>query len=239
MASGEVRLNATPALACPPKPDCPIPKPALEALISILGDRLSFGLAEREQHGRGESYHATVPPDAVCYALSTEEVSRIVHVRAAHRVAIIPFGAGTSLEGHVAALKGGLCIDLSRTTRIIAVHAEDLDVTLEAGVTRQQLNEHLRDNRPLPVDPGGESTSHPRLRHQCGPLRETMRENVVSLIAVIADGQVVRTASRARKSSAGYDLTRLVGSEGTLGIISFFYIKEPELMVRRNRSNGS
>jgi D-lactate dehydrogenase (cytochrome) len=212
MASGEVRLNATPALACPPKPDCLIPKPALEALISILGDRPPFGLAEREQHGRGESYHATVPPDAVCYALSTEEVSRIVHVCAAHRVAIIPFGAGTSLEGHVAALKGGLCIDLSRMTRIIAVH----------------------------FDPGGESTSHPRLRHQCGPLRETMRENVVSLIAVIADGQVVRTASRARKSSAGYDLTRLlVGSEGTLGIISFFYIKEPELMVRRNRSNGS
>ena len=136
-----------------------MPKPALEALISILGDRLSFGLAEREQHGRGESYHATVPPDAVCYALSTEEVSRIVHVCAAHRVAIIPFGAGTSLEGHVAALNGGLCIDLRRMTRIIAVHAEDLDVTLEAGVTRQQLNEHLRDTGLFfPVDPGGEST---------------------------------------------------------------------------------
>jgi D-lactate dehydrogenase (cytochrome) len=111
-------------------------------------------------------------------------VSRIVHVCAAHRVATIPFGAGV-LEGHVAALKGGLCIDISRMTRIIAVHAEDLDVTLEAGVTRQQLNEHLRDTGLFfPVDPSGESTSHPRLRHQCGPLRETMRENVVSLIAV-------------------------------------------------------
>jgi FAD binding domain len=164
-------LNATRAIACPPKPDCLIPKPALEALISILGDRPPFGLAEREQHGRGESYHATVPPDAVCYALSTEEVSPIVHVCAAHRVAIIPFGAGTSLEGHVAALKGGLCIDLSRMTRIIAVH----------------------------FDPGGESTSHPRLRHQCGPLRDgrtSSRSSRSLLTARLFGGQAAPASPR-------------------------------------------
>ena len=195
-------MNATPALACPPKPDCPIPKPALEALISILGDRPPFGLAEREQHGRGESYHATVPPDAVCYALSTEEVSRIVHVCAAHRVAIIPFGAGTSLEGHVAALKGGLCIDLSRMTRIIAVHAEDLDVTLEAGVTRQQLNEHLRDTGLFfPVDPGGESTiggmaaTRASVRSVTGPCGRSSSRSSRSLLTARLFGRQAAPAS--------------------------------------------
>jgi D-lactate dehydrogenase (cytochrome) len=184
MASGEVRLNATPALACPPKPDCLIPKPALEALISILGDRPPFGLAERAAWARRILSRDRSPRCGLLRALHGGGVAHRACLR--RPLAIIPFGAGTSLEGHVAALKGGLCIDLSRMTRIIAVH----------------------------FDPGGESTSHPRLRHQCGPLRETMRENVVSLIAVIADGQVVRTASRARKSSAGSPPRGIGGDAG-------------------------
>ena len=224
-------MNASAAPTRPGLPDRSIPKQAVEAITAIVGDRLSFGVAEREQHGRGESYHATMPPDAVCYALSTEEVSRIVKVCAAHRIAIVPFGAGTSLEGHVAALNGGLCVDLSRMTRIVAVHNEDLDATVEAGVTRQQLNEYLRDTGLFfPVDPGGESTlggmAATRASGTNAVRYGTMRECVISLTAVMADGQIVRTASRARKSSAGCDLTRLlVGSEGTLGIITELTIR--------------
>ncbi len=203
-----------------------LPAAAVESLAALVGERLIFGLAEREQHGRGESYHATVPPDAVCYALTTEEVAGIVAICAAHRIAVIPFGGGTSLEGHVSALNGGLAVDLSRMTAILAVRPGDLDVTVQAGVTRQQLNDHLRDTGLFfPVDPGGESTlggmAATRASGTNAVRYGTMRENVVALTAVMADGTVIRTGSRARKSSAGYDLTRLlVGSEGTLGIIT-------------------
>ena len=199
---------------------------AATALRALLGERVSFAASDREHHGRGESYHASRPPAAVAYAQSTEEVARIVRICAEHRIPVIPYGGGTSLEGHVAALKGGVCIDLSRMVKIVALHAEDLDVTVEAGVTRHQLNAYLRDTGLFfPVDPGGESTlggmAATRASGTNAVRYGTMRENVLSITAVMADGDIVRTSSRARKSSAGYDLTRLlVGSEGTLGIIT-------------------
>ena len=203
-----------------------LPGPVAAALHALLGDRFSTSAAERAHHGRDESYHPTQPPGGVCYAASTEEVAAIVRICAAHRIAVVPFGGGTSLEGHVAALRGGVCIDLSRMRDILQVRPEDLDVTLQPGVTRHQLNDHLRDTGLFfPVDPGGESTlggmAATRASGTNAVRYGTMRDNVVSLTAVMADGSIIRTASRARKSSAGYDLTRLlVGSEGTLGIIT-------------------
>ena len=198
----------------------------LDALRELIGERLSTSRAECEQHGRGESYHQALPPGAVCYAESTSEVSTIVKLCAAQRVPIIAFGAGTSLEGHVGAAMGGVCIDLSRMQRIIDVRPDDLDVTVEAGVTRTQLNAELRTTGLFfPVDPGGESTlggmAATRASGTNAVRYGTMRENVLNLTVVMADGQVIKTGGRARKSAAGYDLTRLlVGSEGTLGIIT-------------------
>ncbi len=198
----------------------------MRALETQLDTRFSVSAPDREQHGRGESYHATLPPQGVCRVSSTEEVAAVVKLCADHHVPIIPFGAGTSLEGHVTAPHGGVCIDLSGMNRILAVRAEDLDATIEAGVTRQQLNAFLRDQGLFfPVDPGAECTiggmAATRASGTNAVRYGTMRENVISVTAVMADGTVVRTAGRARKSSAGYDLTRLlVGSEGTLGIIT-------------------
>jgi D-lactate dehydrogenase (cytochrome) len=204
---------------------------AIDALEPLLGDRLQTGQAIREQHGHTTTWIANQAPDAVAFPTSTEEVAEIVRICAEHGVPVIPFGTGTSLEGHVNAPAGGICVDMMRMDKILKVHPEDLDVVVQPGVTREQLNTYLRDQGLFfPIDPGANASlggmAATRASGTNAVRYGTMKDNVLALEAVMADGGVIRTAQRAKKSSAGYDMTRLmVGSEGTLGLITELTLK--------------
>src|SRR5438094_5618232 len=199
---------------------------ASDALKRLLGSRANDSAAVRDHHSHGESYHVHAAPAIVCFPHTTDEVAEIVKISATHQVPVIPFGAGTSLEGHVNAIHGGITIDLREMNKVLRVSVEDLDATVEASVTRLQLNKALRNTGlTFPVDPGTDCTiggmAATRASGTTAVRYGTMRENVLGLTVVLADGQIIRTGTRARKSSAGYDLTRLfVGSEGTLGVIA-------------------
>jgi len=198
----------------------------VDALQPLLGDRVSTATAVREHHGRDEGWHRPAPPDAVVFAESTDDVVAVVRTCARHRVPVIPFGVGTSLEGNIAAVHGGVTIDLSRMSSVLEVNVDDLDCRVQAGVTRAALNRVVaRDGLFFPIDPGADATlggmTATRASGTTTVRYGTMRENVLGLTLVLPDGRLVRTGGRAKKSSAGYDLTRLlVGSEGTLGVVT-------------------
>src|SRR4051812_8893045 len=201
-------------------------KAALGILKQRFGERFQTGEAIRAQHAHTTTYIPAQAPDGVAWPDTTEEVQEIVRVCAEHRVPVIAFGVGSSLEGHVNAPGGGISLDTSRMNRVLEVNPEDLDCTVEPGVTREELNRHLRDTGLFfPIDPGanasiGGMAATRASGPNAGPFGP-MGENVLSLTAVLADGRIVRTGKRAKKSSAGFDLTRLLnGSEGTLGIIT-------------------
>ncbi|NYT66736.1 FAD-binding protein [Alcaligenaceae bacterium] len=203
-----------------------IPTGFMEALQQQFGERFSMAHAVREHHGRDESPYPPMLPDGVVFALSTDDVAWVAKHCHQHKVPLIPFGVGSSLEGHLLAIQGGISLDLSGMNQVVAVHAEDFTATVQAGVTRMQLNEEIRNTGLFfPIDPGADASlggmAATRASGTNAVRYGTMRENVMSLKVVTADGRIIDTANRARKSSAGYDLTRIfVGSEGTLGIIT-------------------
>ena len=203
-----------------------LPLALTDDLRGCFGDRFTVSLAVRAHHGKDESSLPPAPPDAVVFAQSTEEVATVAALCHTHRVPLIPYGTGTSLEGHLHAVRGGICVDLSQMNRIVAIRPEDLDATVEAGVTRKALNAALHGTGLFfPIDPGADASlggmAATRASGTNAVRYGTMREAVLAATVVLADGRVIRTGTRAKKSSAGYDLTRLfVGSEGTLGIIT-------------------
>ena len=208
-----------------------LPPAVRQSLAGHFGPRFSCGDSTRLQHGRDESIHEPALPDAVVMAESTEEVALVVKLCARHGVPVIPYGVGSSVEGHVLAPRGGISLDLSGMNRIVAIHAEDGDAVVEAGVTRKQLNDALKGTGLFfPIDPGADATlggmAATRASGTNAVRYGTMKDNVLATTTVLADGRVMKTGGRARKSSAGYDLTRLlVGSEGTLGIMTELTVK--------------
>ena len=210
----------------PTSQTCPATSLVVDALRPTLGDRVSTAPAVRDQHGHDESWHEGAAPDAVFFPRTTQEVSEIVTLCAQHDVPVVPFGAGTSLEGHVTAIHGGVALDMSGMTQVLRVSPEDLDCTVEAGITRKALNAYLRDTGLfMPVDPGADASIGGMVSTRASGTNAvrygTIRENVLGLTVVMADGSIVHTGGRARKSAAGYDLTHLlIGSEGTLAVVT-------------------
>ena len=209
----------------------PMPPAMLAALRERFGERCSTAAAVREQHGRGESVYDAQPPEAVVFCESNEDVAFVVALASEHAVPVIPYGTGSSLEGHLLAVQGGISVDVSRMDRILSINAEDLTVTVQAGVTREQLNREIKDSGLFfPIDPGANASlggmAATRASGTNAVRYGTMRENVLGLTVITARGEQVHTGTRAKKSSAGYDLTRLfVGSEGTLGVMTEVTLK--------------